>query len=254
MAGAGRKTAQMSNVIDDFWVSIGLKVDASGAQQLKKQTDDAKSQLFSLGNAVKAFATGYVVKSIASINSTFEQNQIQIAGFLNALDLAPSFTEGLTAASDIVAQITRDAAKLPGEAEEYIEVFKSNAAFLKTAMPGADAGQIAAFTNRMTAVAKTVASTMDAGQIARESGMLLAAEGRAGSHNVLWQKLMPFLMQVDGQAKITAQSFNAMTQPQRVELLNKAFDKLQPALDAASDTFDAMWGAAVSGVDRKSVV
>jgi hypothetical protein len=41
-----------------------------------------------------------------------------------------------------------------------------------------------------------------------------------------------------------------MTQPQRVELLNKAFDKLQPALDAASDTFDAMWGAAVSGAKQ----
>ncbi len=238
----------MSNIIDEFWVSIGLKVDPSGANELKKQTESAKSQLFSLGNAVKAFATGYVVKSIADINSSFEQNQIQIAGFLAALDFAPNFTVGLTEASDIIAQITKDAAKLPGEAEEYIEVFKSNAAFLKTAMPGADAGQIAGFTNRMTAVAKTVASTMDAGQIARESGMLLAAEGRAGTHNVLWQKLMPFLMQVDGQAKITAQSFNAMTQPQRVELLNKAFDKLQPALDAASDTFDAMWGAAVSGV------
>jgi len=239
-----------ASVIDEFFVAIGFKVDPGGAQELQKQTDQAKSSLFSLGNAVKAFATGYVVKSIAGINSAFEQNQIQIAGFLSALNLAPDFNAGLTEASDIIAQITRDAAKLPGEAEEYIEVFKTNAAFLKTAMPGADAGQIAGFTNRLTAVAKTVASTMDAGQIARESGMLLAAEGRAGSHNVLWQKLLPFLMQVDGQAKITAQSFNAMTQPKRVELLNKAFDKLQPALDAASDTFDAMWGAAVSGTKQ----
>ncbi len=237
----------MSTVIDEFFVAIGLKVDATGAQQLKQQTDAAKSHLFSLGNAVKAFATGFVAKSIADINSSFEQNRIQIAGFLNALNLAPSFTTGLTEADGIIQKIITDAARLPGEAEEYIEVFKSNAAFLKTAMPGADAGQIAAFTNRLTAVAKTVASTMDAGQIARESGMLLGAQGRAGTHNVLWQKLMPFLMQVDGQAKITAQSFNAMTQPKRVELLNKAFDKLQPALDAASDTFDAMWGAAVSG-------
>lgn len=237
-----------SNIIDEFWVSVGIKADPTGSQQIKKQAEDAKSQLFSIGKAVTAFATSYVVKSIADINSSFEQNQIQIAGFLNALNLAPGFTAGLDVASDIVAQITRDAAKLPGEAEEYVEVFKSNAAFLKTAMPGADAGQISAFTDRLTAVAKTVASTMDAGQIARESGMLLAAEGRAGSHNVLWQKLLPFLMQVDGQAKITAQSFNAMTQPKRVELLNEAFDKLQPALDAASDTFDAMWGAAVSGV------
>lgn len=240
----------MANIIDSFLISLGFSVDPKGAAEMKKQTDSAKSQLLSLGNAVKAFATGFVVKEIAAINSSFEQNRIQIATFLNALELSPSFEQGLSDASDIIAQITKDAAKLPGEAEEYVEVFKTNAAYLKQAIPGGSASDIAAFTNRLTAVAKTVASTMDAGQIGRESGMLLATEGRAGSHNVLWQKLLPILMQVDGQAKITAQSFNALTQTKRVELLNKAFDKMQPGLDAASDSFDAMWGAAVSGVKQ----
>jgi hypothetical protein len=239
-----------ANIIESLYVALGFKVDTDGTKQLKRQVDEAKESILSLGTAFKAFVAGFAIKEIASIGSTFEQNRIQIAGFLSALGLSSDFNAGLRDAEGIIQKITTDAAKLPGEAEEYVEVFKANAAFLKTGLPGANAGKIADFTNKLTAVAKTVASSLDANQIAREAGMLLAAQGRAGGHNVLWTKLMPFLMQLDGQANITAQSFNAMTQPKRVQLLQAAFAKLQPMLDASASSFDAMYGAAVSMVKQ----
>lgn len=240
----------MPGIIDSFFIALGFKVDSSGLAQVKREAQEAKTELLSMGTALTGLVAGLAIHKVAEIGSAFEQNKIQIAGFLSALGLSSDFNAGLVDAEGIIAKITADAARLPGEAEEYVEVFKTNAAYLKKGLPGADASQIADWTNKLTAVAKTVASTMDAAQIARESAQLLATTGRAGGHNVLWQKLLPFLMQIEGQANITAQSFNAMTQPKRVELLTAAFAKLQPALDASASSFDAMWGAMVSGVKQ----
>jgi hypothetical protein len=234
------------SIIDSFFVALGFKTDTAGLDAFEKRAYSVKDSILSMGNIITAAVAGFAAKGIAEIGSTFEQNKIQIAGFLSALGLSSDFNAGLRDAQGIIQQITIDAAKLPGEAEDYIQVFKANAAYLKNGLPGANVNQIADFTNKLTAVAKTVASNLDAAQIARESAQLLAVQGRAGGHNVLWQRLIPFLMQVKGQANITAQSFNAMTQPKRVELLQAAFAKLQPMLDASASSFDAMWGAAVS--------
>jgi hypothetical protein len=239
-----------ANVIDSLFIALGFKVDPSGAKDVKSQVDRARSSIMSLGTALKGIATGFVLKEIADIGSTFEQNMNVIAGSLSALGFASDFNAGLKEAEKTLKSITHDAAILPGEASDYIEVFQAGLPFLKAGIPGGSVQDITNFTNKLTAVAKSVAKGMDTGQIARESTMLLAAEGRAGGHNVLFQKLLPFLMQVEGQANLTAQSFNAMTQPQRVQLLQAAFVKLQPLIDAQADSFDAMWGAAVSGAKQ----
>jgi hypothetical protein len=238
----------MANIIEELYVALGFKVDPSGLKDLKSKTKEAESALLGIGTALKVALGGLAVREIAGIGSAFEQNRIQIAGFLSALGLASDFNAGLKDAESIIQKITADAALLPGEAEDYIKVFKTNAAFLKAGMPGSNAFDMAAFTNQMTAVAKTINNEMDSSQIARESGMLLAARGRAGAHNVLFTNLLPFMMQVEGQAKITAESFNAMTQPQRVQLLQKTFALLSPALKESATSFDAMAGAAMSMV------
>jgi hypothetical protein len=246
--------ARGGNVIDSLWIALGFKPDTSGLRGFRKEMSGLREEMLGIGGMLKgmgaAIAGGFAIHKVAEIGSQFEQNKNQIAGFLTALGLAGDFNQGLEEAARIINKITHDAAVLPGEAEEYVEVFKSNAAFLKQGMPGANADEIAGFTNKMTAVAKSVASTLDSAQIAREAGMLLAVHGRAGGHNVLWNKLLPFMMQVEGQANITAESFNAMTQPQRVELLNKTFAKLQPTLDAAAGSYDAMMGALTSSVKQ----
>jgi hypothetical protein len=236
----------MANIIDELFIALGFKVDPSGLNDLKSKTKEAQSALLGIGTAIKVALGGFAVREIASIGSAFEQNRLQIAGFLSALGLSSDFNAGLKDAETVIKKITKDAALLPGEAEEYVEVFKTNAAFLKNGMPGANPFQIADFTNKLTAVAKTVDAKMDAGQISREAGMLLAARGRAGAHNVLFTKLLPFMMQVEGQAKLTADSFNRMTQPQRVKLLQDTFALLDPALKEASHSFDALVGAAES--------
>lgn len=240
----------MATIIDSFFIALGIRVDPSGLEKAKDAAKDARESILSMGTALTGLVAGLALNKVAEIGSAFEQNRNQIAGFLSALGLSSDFNAGLGEASKIMQKITADAARLPGEAEEYIQVFKANAAYLKNGMPGANPEQIADFTNKLTAVAKSVASNLDGAQIARESSQLLAVQGRAGGHNVLWQRLLPFLMQVEGQANITAQAFNAMAQPKRVELLNAAFAKLQPLLDKSADSFDAMSGAFKSNITQ----
>jgi hypothetical protein len=235
------------NVIDSFLIALGFQIDPAGAKQAKKVIDETKDNLLSMGTAVKAFVAGFAIKEVADIGSTFEQNQIQVAGFLTALGMAEDFnTDGLQKAGDIIGQITKDAAILPGEAEDYIEVFKAGLPYVQAAMPGGSLEDITNFTNKLTAIGKSF--KLDSGLIAREfDHMLSPGKGMASLRLPLFRTLLTFMHKIPGQAKLTAESFNAMSESKRLEMLQKTFGELQPMLDASADSFDAMWGAAVSG-------
>lgn len=234
-------------VIDELWIALGLRVDQGGFRQIKQEVDESKSALLSMGTALKAFIAGFAIKEIADIGSTFENNRNSIAGFLSEMGLSSDFTAGLQDASDIVNKITIDAAKWPGEAEDYIKVFKAGLPFLKDAVPGGRNG-IVDFLDNFTAVVKSKNPDIDIGTIARETREIF--EGRAMLRNNVFMSLLPSLKLLDGQAGLTAQKFNAMTQPQRVQLLQALFTRMKPQIDAAAGSFDAMWGAAVSALKQ----
>ena len=235
-------------VIDSLFVALGFRTDTSGLKSFQRDAEEAKSSVLSIGTALAAFATGFAVKEIAKIGSDFEQTKIQIAGFFTALGQSKDFNSALGDADDALQMIAAAAAKLPGEAEEYQQVFTDTFSFVKGAV-GGSIQEMTDFTNTLTAIGK--AGRLDAGQIARETDELLAAgEGRAMTRNRLWMQMMPLLRQVDGQAKITTKSFNALTEQKRAELMKKAFSGLKPMLDASAASFDAMWGAMVSGAKK----
>jgi hypothetical protein len=238
------------NIIDSFWVALGFKTDTTGLAEMQKRTNEAHASMMELGAAIAGIAASfYGLRKVADIGSTFEQNRIQIAGFLNGLGMDSTFNAGLKDAAGVIQQITNDAAKLPGEADEYIEVFKAGLPFVKGAMPGGSLKDITNFTNKLTAIGKTFG--LDAGVIAREfDHMLSPGKGMAGLRLPLFRQLMPFMRQVQGQANLTAESFNAMSAPARLQLLQSTFAKLQPMLDASADSFDAMEGALVSSVKQ----
>lgn len=236
----------MSNIIDSFFVSLGFKTDTTGLKEMTANAEAARETMLSVGTALKAFAVGAIVKGIADIGSAWESNRIQIAGYFDALGQSSNFNEGLKDADEALNLITIAAAKLPGEAEEYQEVFKDTFTFVKGAV-GGSIQQMTEFTDTLTAIGK--AGKIDAAQIGRETNELLAAgQGRAMGRNRLWMQLFPLMRKLDGQAKLTAQSFNAMTEVQRADLMKRAFAGLQPMLDASANSFDAMWGAMKSGV------
>jgi hypothetical protein len=238
-------------VIDQLWIALGIQSDTSGLRSIRQEISETKSSLLSIGGAVKAFVAGFAIKEVADIGATFENNRNSIAGFLSEMGLSSDFNAGLQDASDIVNKITIDAAKWPGEAEDYIRVFKAGLPFLKDAVPGGRNG-IVDFLDNFTAVVKSKNPDIDIGTIARETRELF--EGRAMNKNNVFVSLLSSLKLLDGQADITDKKFNAMTQPQRVQLLQALFTKMKPQIDAAAGSFDAMWGAAVSALKQMTRV
>lgn len=231
-------------IIDSFYVALGFKNDPSGLNEFKKQAEGVKDSVLSMGNVITAAVAGYAVKGIAEIGSTFEQNKIVIAGFLSGLGLSSDFNAGLKDADKTIQSIVKAAATLPGEAEEYVQVFKVALPFVQQAIPGGSIEQITDFTNQLTAVGKTFG--IAASVIGHEADALLGPQGRASIRFPLFVQLQSFMRKLPGQANLTAESFNRMTQPERLQLMAGAFKLLGPMLDASSKSFDAMWGAAVS--------
>jgi hypothetical protein len=144
-----------------------------------------------------------------------------------------------------------NAAKLPGEAEDYIEVFRAGLPALVDAMPGARVEDIAAFTNRLTAIGTSVLQ-VDAAQLGRDLQLMVGPIGRAGAQVRTFAQLLGFLRKLPGQANLTAEAFNRLSQPQRLKMLQDVLGNknLSDALDHSADSFDAMWGAAVSGAKQ----
>lgn len=202
------------------------------------------TQLLSFKNVVAGLATGALASKITGIGSAFENTQNRMAGTLTALGQTDNFTNGLSLAANLMQQINLDAAKLPGEAEQYVQVFTQALPQLQEAV-GGGIKNMTAFSNRMTAIGVTLG--IDAMQIARDTQLMLrAGQGGAGMDVRTFTTMLPFMKQVAGQANLTRESFNKMTSQDRAKLLTDTFAKLQPMLDNASNSWDAVTGATTS--------
>jgi len=251
-------------ILDEFFIALGFKVDPAGIAQVERSVATAKASLMSLGASVHASSAkmragvlsyasglglaaagiGAMVTGAVMVGNQWEQNKIQIAGFLNALGVSGTFEEGLTEASRVMQKIVKDAALLPGTAQEYIDVFKTAFPVIKEAMKGSTVNQMVEFSNRLAAYGKS--QNLDSGTTGRETQMLLAAHGRAGGHNVLWQRMQALLPKAADGTALDPTAFNALSQAKRFEIINAALVKLDPMLKASAKSFDAMWGAVES--------
>lgn len=193
-----------------------------------------------LNVALGALGTGLSIKGIADIGMQFENSQIQMAGFLTAMGRAKDYAGGLKVAESVMEKIRITAAALPGEAEEYTEVFKVALPEMAQGI-GGSTDKLIDFSNRFTAIAKSFGE--NAGLAAVGLKRMIGAQGHMIEIMPVWRDFSAFMRQVPGHANLTAAAFNKMTQPERVKLLNAAMEKLQPMVDAAAQSMDAMWGA-----------
>lgn len=231
-------------IIDSLLISLGFVSDTSGLESFKRKAEEGATSILKYGAAAGVALGALVTKAVADVSNEFEQNMLVIAGTFSALGVSSDFNAGLVDAEKTLNKITVAAAKLPGEASDYIEVFRAGLTGIKGAMPTGTIDEMVDFSNTFAAVGKSL--QVDAGQIGRDLSLLLGVKGHAGADVRTFQKMLPFLMQVQGQAGLTAESFNKMSQAARLDLLRKSFVKLKPMLDASAESFDAMKGAVVS--------
>jgi hypothetical protein len=192
------------------------------------------------GAAGAALGIGLGVKGLVSLNSEFEDTQNQMAGFLFALGEAGDFNSALSMAADTMALIRKDSAVLPGEASDYIQIFKSGLPVVQRAI-GGSIQEMTAFTNRFAAVTSTLG--IDSQQAAMDLRRLLQlGRGGAGVDVRSFTELLPFLQKVEGQAGLTAEAFNAMSEVERGKVLLEALKQLDPMLDNASSSWTAISG------------
>ena len=111
--------------------------------------------------------------------------------------------QGMSVAADVMSQMRKDAAALPGEFRDLVGIFKT------ISIPGFQAGasvdEIRAVAAQAMAVSQVMGLPME--QASRELAMLL--EGRAGAHNVLGMRLA-------GLAGQRAEAFNKLTAADRL--------------------------------------
>lgn len=196
--------------------------------------------------ALGGLATGAALKGIAGIHSEFEDTKIALAGFLSALGVSKDFSQGMRDAAAAQQAIIVAAAKLPGEAEDYINVFRAGLPEVQSAI-GGTLKDMYSFTNQLTAVTSSL--SIDSAQVGRDVKLMLAAgQGRAGGHVKTWTSLLPFLQKLPGQADLTAKKFNAMTQAQRGMLIKQVLTgkELGAMVDEMGSTWSAQVGALVS--------
>lgn len=234
-------------IIDELFVKLGFVADYAGLDSFKSKAEEASSQVLKYGAAVGAVLGTMAVHAVAKIGDEFEQNTIALAGFFDALKISTGgFDNALKDAGTTLDQIIKDAALLPGEAEEYIEVFRAGLPVLKDAIPNEPLEKITDFTNKLTAIAHTLKVPVEVASREMQE-LFIKGEGHATRINVLFKRFVPFLRQVEGQANLTTKSFNALSAEKRVEIFRKSFEKLGPMLNRSATSFDAMKGAVLSG-------
>lgn len=210
---------------------------------LQGRLDGAAAMLERVGVAAAGLATGAaamglrgLLYGVTNLNAQARETAIGIAGMLQAGGAVGTFEEGMGRAGAVLTQIRRDADALPGEAQDFVNVFR-------TALPSVlDAGvssvlDASRFTNQFGAVA--VAFQVDSGQAGRDLRQML--QGRAGADVAMWNNLSSLIGK-------SAKEFNHLTAPQRLAALQSAVGRYGDMIGAYGGTF----GTALSTVESKA--
>ncbi len=176
--------------------------------------------------AAGAFAA--VTYGIVAMNAEIEETTIGLAGIFQAQGQTKTGWQGFNDAMDLGAgqlkEMRKDAAALPGEFKDLVNVFRT------IAIPGLHAGlnptELRQFSAKTMAIAATTGLPMHVA--AREMAGLL--EGRSGAHNMLGQRLL-------GLSGGKATAFNHKTEAERYKMLNDEMNKYQHAFNAYQNSF-----------------
>lgn len=186
-----------------------------------------------------SFATGAfhaLWASIVGIQNQTESTTVALAGMLQAGGVTSSMSQAMGVARADMAQIRRDAAALPGEAEDFITVFRAGLpAAIEAGMRHAD---IAKFTNQFAAVG--ISFNIDSAQLGRDLNMILG--GRAGMQVRSWTDFLR------AQVRMSASTFNALKPEERLKKVKDALAAYQPMIDAYQNTWAAISSTATSNL------
>ncbi len=216
---------------------------ASGQEASGNSLTELSSGLGLIGSAfgvVRSLVGSFVDlgRSIMEVGSQAENSATAIAGMIQAGGGASSWNSALSLAEGTMSQIRRDAARLPGTAEDFVQVFQ-------LALPKAmEAGlsnprAVADFTNQFGAVG--IALNIEAGEVGRDLNMLLS--GRAGAANRTWTALSSQIARAGRELHLsaeTAKDFNKLRPEQRLAILQRSIRGYGDMVNAFGGTWESI--------------
>lgn len=237
---SGAQTSAATSSIAQRISSLGQVASGGGGGAIAAMMGGVGGAVMGAVGAVQNFGS-----SIASIHQGTEDMTNTLAGTFAALGLATNIDDGASRATAALASINTAAARLPGEASEYITVFQSAVSSLAGSFDN-DLDHMLAFSNQFSAVGRSLG--IDAEQIGRDMNLMMrGGQAGAGADVATFQRMLPFINAYRTgvhQAAVTAQTFNRMTQVQRRELLEATVNGrgLLSMTERAANTYSAISG------------
>lgn len=254
MAEITKRIVETVFTATDKGVSSMLNMIGMGADQTTSKLLGADQALAGMLKTTMDYAKGYIAvgamkglaSSIMDVGQKAEQANISLAGMLQGQGIAADFNTGLTMARDTLAKIEKDAAALPGEAQEFQMAFQTAAGSIKTS--GLGLQEFTGLTNKLVATGKIFGE--DAAQAGRDISLLI--EGRAGMDVLLWSKLSTYM----GYTVSDAQKFNKLKPDERMAKLFSVvgkgegdMGKLGSMIQAYGSTWDSISSTITSAMD-----
>lgn len=212
-------------------------------QNIASAWSGREQQLNNISRSLRQY--GYVGQTVAEINrditrsmpgATEAQRSAQFTEvYQRQFNDARQFSRG------IVRQMSKDAALLPGELNDYLQTF-SVALPQLAKVKGMTLQRATHLSNYLTAGA--VAAGIDAPQASRD--IVQALTGRSSIVDRSWTEVFSNYARFKGKRINTPAEFNRLTQEQRVQVLEDIAGQLQPMMDATGDAYEAIMGTFTS--------
>ncbi len=233
-------------------VDVKYKVDTSGVNSAISGLTSSFNRLeAAIAGAFTAHKVIGFAKNILDLQSKNEQFRISLATMLTGFD-APGFTKGaasfqdaMASSAELMKQIRKDAAELPGTAEDMMLI-------MQQAMPaGIRTGHAVLGAHSTQSVARMlmVASQSIPGgatTVSREFAAMM--EGRAITRNDLFARIRS---QMDEGKGMNAKQFNALSEKQRWDEVEKVLAKIYgPSLGTYAKTWETVKETTVNWVQQ----
>lgn len=203
----------------------------SMGSRVMRPLDAVAGKMFEVGSmAAKvgiAGAFGLATYGVVKYNNELEKTKIQLGALFTANGASSNIYKGLDMAGATMKQMRKDAASLPGEFSDLMNIYTMIAT--PGFKAGADKDQLRGLAAKAMATGATVGMPLD--QVAREFAMLI--EGRAGAHNV-------FGMRVAGLGGDKAAEFNKLKPEERLKRISSELDRFAPAIEIYKTSFEGM--------------
>lgn len=230
-------TEKLGKAGGDLTKSLGSVRDAVGgiagglAGAFTGAVEKATQIAATLGAAGAAAGVAGLVYGVTNLNSELEKANVSLATIFSVQGQANGMIDGMKKAGDVIKDMRKDAADLPGEFKDLLGFFRM------AATPGFQAGADIKRLEKLSAnaMATAAAQQLPMDQAARELAMLL--QGRAGAHNVFGSLL--------GFSGGKAEEFNKSSSSDRLKAVEAELSKYEESRKVFGGTLDALSGTLV---------